>query len=307
LEIENEEYENTGKFLYNFDLNKKITEIKQMEEYKWLYDISSITLQRVSLRLSNSIKAFLKNKEKGVGFPRFKSKKYDKESFEIGKVYFIDEKYMKFPKIGKVKYKTHLEFPKGVSDKEPGAKYYNFCVTREIDKWFISFALEENYEYDSQVENSVMHINLSVNEISVTYNDGEDNFVNLSYPNINNSAKMKRLDEKEKYYQKSLARKRNTYSRLKLDIKESNNYMKDLVKLRKTYRRQNGIRTNYTRQIIAELLKMRPSKIIVKNTDINKLKEDKEISDLVQDAKLGYFVEILKYKCEWNDIELITE
>ena len=75
-----EEYEKNKKCLSFFDLCKELTILKNKEEYMWLYEISNPALQYSLRHLDNAFTRFFREKK---GFPKFKSKKNNKQTYSI--------------------------------------------------------------------------------------------------------------------------------------------------------------------------------------------------------------------------------
>ncbi|MDR9816746.1 MAG: helix-turn-helix domain-containing protein [Candidatus Methanoculleus thermohydrogenotrophicum] len=63
-------YEQEGRKLSCYDLNKQLPALK--EEYPWLKEVNSQSLQNANKNLDNAFTRFFREKK---GFPRFKSKK----------------------------------------------------------------------------------------------------------------------------------------------------------------------------------------------------------------------------------------
>ncbi|MGZ7049474.1 MAG: helix-turn-helix domain-containing protein, partial [Methanobacterium sp.] len=61
LEYKIRSYEEEGKFISRFALNKEITELKQSK--KWLQEVNSQSLQGATLNLDNAFKNFFREKE----------------------------------------------------------------------------------------------------------------------------------------------------------------------------------------------------------------------------------------------------
>ena len=72
LEREQKNYKNDGKFLSDMDLRKEFTKMKQMQEYKWLNDVSNDVTKQAIKDACNAYKRFFKKLAK---FPKFKSRK----------------------------------------------------------------------------------------------------------------------------------------------------------------------------------------------------------------------------------------
>ena len=105
-----------SRFVYNYFLKEKqeyylknkqslnynncssvLTSLKKNEEFKWLNEVNSQTLQASLKNLETSYGNFFKKKTK---FPRFKSKK-SKNSFQIPQYVYVEDNYVQIPKFVK--------------------------------------------------------------------------------------------------------------------------------------------------------------------------------------------------------------
>lgn len=82
------------------------------KDYPYLKEVDSLALANVQLNLQKAMKnCFDKTRKRRNGFPRFKSAKRSRKSYttnnQKGTVSIVDEKYVKLPKVGKVKAKIH--------------------------------------------------------------------------------------------------------------------------------------------------------------------------------------------------------
>ena len=110
---------------------KEMAEMKKTEEYAFLREVDSISLQQSLRHLDTAFQNFFKRPK--TGFPRFKSKKNHKNSYSticINGNITISDGYLKLPKIGQVRLKQHRSVPKGYRLKSvtisqtPGGRYY---------------------------------------------------------------------------------------------------------------------------------------------------------------------------------------
>ncbi len=102
-------YNESKKTLTYNQLAKELTALKQTDEYKWLNDCSSTSLQQ-SLRCLES--AYTRFFKKQNGFPKFKSKHRSKKvcKFIKGVHFDFEESRVKIPKVGWVKLCPNKEF-----------------------------------------------------------------------------------------------------------------------------------------------------------------------------------------------------
>ena len=86
--------------------------MKKTEEYGFLKEVDSIALQQSLRHLDMAFQNFFKQLK--TGFPRFKSKKRNKNSYStvcINGNITISNGYLKLPKIGQVRLKQHRIIP----------------------------------------------------------------------------------------------------------------------------------------------------------------------------------------------------
>ena len=100
-----EGYRTTGKF-------PAVTPAQYKDEYPYLREVDSLALANVQLNLQSAFRnCFSKSRKKNNGFPKFKSAKHSRRSYttnnQKGTVAIINNKYIRLPKIGKVKAAIH--------------------------------------------------------------------------------------------------------------------------------------------------------------------------------------------------------
>lgn len=298
LEIDN--YESGGKFIDHYDLNKKITDLKKTDEYKWLNEVSTSSLQIICGDLSRAFKRLF---NKTSNFPKFKSKKKSKKSYPVcnNRIYFTDDGTCQIQKVGKVKFKTDLKLP------NKNQKILDPRITKISDKWYLTFALEdstdveENYnECDSQAfeelpDKSLVGIDLGIKTLAtVAFNDEC-----ITFDNINKSKRMINISKRINCIQKKLSRKRlinGTYDK-------SNNIIREEKKLLYLYNRQRNIRKNHIHQITNSIIKLNPNRVVMETLKVNNMMKNKFLSKSIQDETFGGFIETMRYKCFRHGIQ----
>ena len=100
-----EGYEAIGKF-------PTVTPAKYKADYPYLKEVDSLALANVQINLQTAFRnCFSKSRKKKNGFPKFKSAKRSRKSYttnnQRGTVAIIDNKYIKLPKVGKIKTVIH--------------------------------------------------------------------------------------------------------------------------------------------------------------------------------------------------------
>ncbi|WP_287387973.1 RNA-guided endonuclease InsQ/TnpB family protein [Lachnospira sp.] len=207
-------YKATGKF-------PTVTPAKYKNDHPYLREIDSLALANVQMNLQKAYKNFFdKKRKKKNGFPKFKSRKA-RNSYttnnQKGTVAIIENKYIKLPKIGKVKAVIH-RFP------EEDWIIKSATVSKERDG---SFYISILFEFDR----IITKVTKSDNVIGLDYKS--DGLYMDSDGNIGSNHKYYRESHKKlAKVQRKLSRKVGS----KKNQTKSNNYLKQLKKVNKIHR-----------------------------------------------------------------------
>jgi putative transposase len=155
---------------------------------------------------------------------------------------------------------------------------------------------------------SIIGIDLGIKTLATVAYRNNGTITYKKYPNINKSKRMRNLEKREKELQRSISRKHRTYKRLNIDTKDkdykkSNRLLRVEKELGKVYKRKTDIRRNHINQITAEIVKMKPDRVVMEDLGVQKMMKNKFLAKYIQDANFNYFIDNMKYKCDWNNIE----
>lgn len=228
-----EGYKLTGKF-------PTVTPAKYKKDYPYLKEVDSLALANKQMDLQSAFyNTFSKSRKKKNGFPKFKSAKHGRKAYttnnQKGTVAIIDDKYIKLPKIGKVKAVIH-RIP------DDGWVIKSATVSQESDgKYYIAVL----FEFGNTVN---FYVADKTNAIGLDYaSDG------LYVDNNGN------IGTNHKFYREShdkLAKVQRKLSRMqgskKHEIK-SNNYMKQLRKVNKIHKHIANQRLDNLHKISTEI------------------------------------------------------
>lgn len=228
-----EGYKATGKF-------PTVTPAKYKEDYPYLKEVDSLALANKQMDLQAAFRnRFNKKRKKKSEFPKFKSAKHSRKSYttnnQNGTVAIINNKYIKLPKIGKVKAVIH---------RIPS------------DNWTVKSATI-SLASDGKYYASVL---FEFDEIENTYIADKTNAIGLDYASnglyVDNNGN---VGTNHKYYRESydkLAKEQRKLSRMqgsKKNEDKSNNYIKQLHKVNKIHRHIANQRLDNLHKISTEI------------------------------------------------------
>ena len=228
-----EGYQKTGKF-------PTVTPAKYKSDYPYLKEVDSLALANVYLNLQSAFRNhFDKSRKTNTGFPKFKSAKHSRKSYTTNNqkstVTIIDNKYIRLPKIGRVKAVIH-RIP------NPDWLIKSATISQESDgKYYISVL----FEYQA---------------VETPHTTDKTNVIGLDY-----ASKGLYVDDHgsigshHKFYRESqnkLAKAQRRLSRKKGSKKnepKSNNYIKQLHKVNKIHRHIANQRLDNLHKISTEI------------------------------------------------------
>ena len=277
----------SDKFIIDNELRKELTKLKRTNEYCWLNEVGSNVIKQSAKDLCNAYKRFF---NKISNKPRFKKK-------GVHNSFYVNYESMKktkcgvrCEKIGDIK--TSERLPKLMKNKH----YMNPHIVFDGKYYYIAFVIEVNIELKENTS-KIIGIDLGIKSFAVC-SDG------IIYKNINNTHTVKKLNKKLRRLQRYVSKK---YLKNKIGNRfiKTTNIIKLEHKIKLIYRRIKNIRENYIHQIVSCLVKTKPSKIVIEDLNIKGMLKNKHLSRAIVEQCFYKFIYILKYKCEWNNIELV--
>ena len=201
-------------FNYN-KYSKKLTMLKNEDEYSFLKEVNAQALQQSLRHLDASFKRFFK---KQSNFPVFK-KKFVKDRFTYPADVKLNPSFTKvfFPKIGNMKFKTSKKYLKLLKTYE----FRTCTVILEAGKWYVSILVEDNTVSQPAVSiNKTVGIDLGIKKYLVM-STGQS----VSAPNILN--KLKEIDRLKSFLSKK-KKGSNASRKLRLKIQNKQKRLNDL-------------------------------------------------------------------------------
>lgn len=292
LALQVERHKKGEKHLSAFGMSYLLPEMKKTEEFTWLNDISSRSLQRSCANLATAYERFFR---KQSGFPNFKSRKKSKATFPVddnlGALWFSSTA-VQIPKIGKMPYRAQEDLPLGRQQK-----FFNPRIScTPNDKWILTFGVE--CETQTPILTGIsMGIDLGIKELAVVaYGDEQ-----MAFHNRNKGKKMRQLNRKLAHYQRNLARKYSVNG----SYEETSNVRKTKKKIKRLYYHISNIRKDYLHKTTHELVSKYPKRVVMETLSVQGMMKNKHLAKYIQEQCFYEFKRQMKYKCEWNGIEFV--
>lgn len=268
-----EQYQKDNKSDNYYKQSKTLTKLKKNEEYNWLKEVNSQTIQFALRNLDTAYVNFFRG---NAQFPKFKSRKH-KNSFTIPQFGRLENNNIIIPKFKDgIKVKLDKREIKGNIGK------MNITKT-PTGKYYVSIFTEQTIEQLPKT-NKQVGIDLGLKDFVIT-SDGIK-FKNNRYT---------------KKYARELKKAQQHLSRKK---KGSNEFEKQKLKVAKIHEKITSCRLDTLHKVSYQLVKENDL-IVVEDLNVKGLIKNHKLSKHIADASWGNFVNLLKYKCDWYGKELV--
>lgn len=273
------------RFIYNKMLADKIkfySETKQRlnntpaqykEDFEWLKEVDSLALANAQMNLQAAYSNFFRTPK--VGFPKFKSKKRNKNSYttnnDKGGKLRIENGRIRLPKVGLVKIRQHRLIPNGQKiksatiTKTPSGKYY-ISILVEYEQYIPNVQLDKN---------KALGLDYASHSFYVDSQGREANYPKF-YRNV----------------QSILAKEQRKLSHMKYG---SNNYQKQKIRVARVQERIANQRKDWIHKLSTQLAN-EYDYICVEDINMQNIAQSLNLGKSTNDNGFGMFRTILAYK-----------
>ena len=279
LERKIKAYSETKKSVSRFTIQADLPKLKKAEATKWLSEVNSLSLQAALLNLDMAFTRFFKEKR---GFPKFKSKHDNRQSFQVPQNTEVDyeAKRVYLPK-----------FKEGIKcrfDRQFSGKIKTSTVSRTpTGKYFISILVETEDTIPNKApidENKAVGVDLGIKTFA-TLSDGTE---------IQNPKYLKKALKKLKRLQRSVSRKK----------KGSNRRKKAVKLLARQYEKVTNKRKDFLHKTTKYLIDHYDT-ICLETLSASNMVKNHRLAQALSDIGIGTFNAYMDYKAEWYGKNII--
>jgi len=272
------------RFIYNQMLSDKIAHYKETgmklnntpaqykKEFEWLKEVDSLALANAQMNLQTAYNNFFRTPK--IGFPKFKSKKRDKDRYttnnQNGTVCIVEKK-LRLPKVGLVKMVQH----RLISDNE---KIKSATITRTPSgKYYVSILVE--------CDKIIPEIELS-----------RDRAIGLDYAShsfyVDSQGKKADYPKFYRKEQDKLTREQRKLANMKYGSK---NYCKQRIKVARVHEKVANQRLDWIHKLSTQLANEYDI-VCVEDINMQNMAKSLKLGKSTNDNSFGMFRDIISYK-----------
>lgn len=263
--------------------------IPENQEYAWIKDVSSKSVKKA---IEDADAAFRKFFKGTAGFPKFK-----KKGKSDPKMYFVknnpgdclcERHKLKIPTLGWVRLKEKGYIPTNLIIRSG-------TVSVRAGRYYVSVLIDMSDVEKESCRGEPIGIDFGIKDLAVL-SDGR------VYPNVNKTAKVKKLEKKLRREQRRLSRKHKTAKGHKPEKKANIN--KQVLKVQRLHQRLDNVRLDHINKMVSGIVKAKPSYIAIEDLNVSGMMKNRHLAKAIASECLYKARMKLIWKCGAEGIEV---
>ncbi len=262
----------TGRKLSDPELRRELN-ARKATEFPWMYEVSKCAPQEALRDLDRAFQNWFRGRKERqpVGFPTPK-RKFQHDAFRLTGSIHVRGRHVQLPRLGRIRLKEPPEVQ---------GRILSATVSREVDRWYVSLAVEMEIPDPAPVAGPVAGIDVGLVHFA-TLVAGEE---------VQKIAAPRPLER----YLRTLRRRQRKQSRKR---KGSKNRKKSAVRLARLHRRIKNIRQDFLHRLSTHLAKTKRV-IVVEDLNVSGMLRNRRLARHITDSGWSAFRRMLEYKCVW--------
>ena len=266
-----EVYETLGKnfFVTGYVFDKYVNHVVK-KKLIWINECGAKARKQAIMNAERAFKNYMEGK---TNRPRFKKKRQQKVKAYFPKNtkgdWIIWRHKLQVPTIGVIKLKEKGYLPSNV-------KINSGTISYKAGRYYVSLLADLPDKEMEKPQGEGIGIDLGVKELAIMSNG-------VVKMNINKTPKIRKLNRKLRREQRRLSRKYETKKkRGEKTAAYSANIEKQIVKIQRIYQRLTNIRVDYENKIISEIVKRKPSFIVLEDLNVRGMMKNRHLSKAIE-------------------------
>ena len=293
LAMQIERYKNSGKYVSTFRMHSLLPLLKK--QYSFLKLSPSHTLQQSCKDLDSAFQNFFSKRAK---HPRFHSRKGAKQSYrDTDHNFVMDATHLKLNKLGAIRFRSGYRL-------DPAIKIQQITVSYTSSHKFYASIL---VQCDSQAlpkTNKQVGLDMGVADLVIESNG--DKVPTKKYTELEHNLHIwqRKLSHRRELAKLEIAKAKH-YEDRELTLDNFANYNKAKVRVAKIYEKIANSRKDYLHKVTTSLVQSYDL-IAMEDLKTKNMVRNHHLAKSISNQGWGRFKEMLSYKCEWYDKQLVT-